>query len=678
MDQLASGAPSFAANVSSSRETAAGLGWRRVFARRQGGTVLLFLLFLASAALTRLVLTLASLGEVADRGAIALAGAFLLGALYDAAAAVLLCTPVVLLLAALPRGALHRAWARAAVRVGMFGAIFGLLFLALAEFLFWEEFSARFNFIAVDYLVYTTEVIGNIRESYPMPAILAAIAGISALATWAVGRADVFGLWLGARGEAAARRWGWALAWVLGAAAVAGAVSETRLPRFENNYHRELAKNGLWSLFAAFNANEIDYAQFYPTMPTDAAFHRLRGLLGDDSVPAGAEPHDLLRTVVHPGPERRLNVIQITVESLSASFLGHYGNAEGITPVLDALAPKALVFDRFYATGNRTDRGMEALTLSVPPTPGRSLVKRPNNEHLFTLGSVFRSRGYDTAFLYGGYGYFDNMNHFFGENGYRIVDRAAVPKRDVTFANAWGACDGDLYRWTLREADAAFASGRPFFHFVMTTSNHRPYTFPDDEIDLPSKVSGRAGAVKYTDHAIGEFLENAASRPWFRDTMFVIVADHCASSAGRTELPADRYHVPLIIYAPGGQVATGRVATLCSQIDFAPTLLGLLGWSYPSRFYGRDVLAPDAPQQGRALIGTYQKLGLLVDRPDGPNLAVLAPVRDMSTFRFDAATGSTEPTERDSDLIANAIAYYETASFLFSHGRQSEYAAPAP
>jgi len=128
---------------------------------------------------------------------------------------------------------------------------------------------------------------------------------------------------------------------------------------------------------------------------------------------------------------------------------------------------------------------------------------------MFTLGSVLAGRGYATSFVYGGYGYFDNMNYFFGHNGYRVVDRAAVDKSEVTFANAWGACDEDLLRWTLREADADHAKGKPFFQFVMTTSNHRPYTYPEGRIDLPPKVSRRAGAVKYTDFAITDFLREA-------------------------------------------------------------------------------------------------------------------------------------------------------------------------
>jgi phosphoglycerol transferase MdoB-like AlkP superfamily enzyme len=435
----------------------------------------------------------------------------------------------------------------------------------------------------------------------------------------------------------------------------------------------------VWSLFAAFQDNEIDYDQFYTTLPVDTAFKDLHKELAQDGSIAlpNTQLRDTLRYIHHDGPEKHLNVIQITVESLSAKFLGSFNPESRLTPNLDELATKSLVFDNLYATGTRTDRGMEALTLALPPTPGRSLVKRPNNTGLFTLGSLFQGRGYDTAFIYGGYGYFDNMNTFFGGNGYRIVDRAKVAKTDVTFANAWGACDEDLFNWTLREADAAAAAGKPFHYFVMTTSNHRPYTYPDGRIDLPSKISRRSGAVKYTDYAIGKLLRDASTKPWFKNTVFVIVADHCASVAGKSELPVENYHIPMFIYAPGGQIAPGHVPDLMSQVDYAPTLLGLLNWSYATRFYGWDVRT--AKGDRRALIGNYQKLGLY----EPGALDVLRPVRGHTAYTYDKKTGELslnpdEKAERD-----EAVAYYQTASYLYRTGgyravtpaQQAAYAA---
>ena len=640
-----------------------------VLERRHGGACLGLLLVLIAGAGTRLALLLKSAGEVSwGPGLIA---AFGWGALFDLAAGLWLILPWVLLLAALPARVLAGRTGRVLAHAALGALLFGLLFGAVAEWLFWDEFGVRANFIAVDYLVYTTEVIGNIRESYSLPAIVAAVGLASVTGLALLTRTGWVGRWLDRADSTARARWGIAGGWAMVTVAVGFGLNQNTLPAFANNYDRELAKNGLWSFVAAFRANQLDYDRFYPTLPIDAAFTRMHALLTrDGATPLTDDPRDLLRLVPapRPGPEERLNVIQITVESLSADFLGAFNRASHLTPQLDALAPQSLRFENLYATGTRTDRGMEALTLSVPPTPGRSLVKRPDNEHLFTLGSVFRAKGYSTAFLYGGFGYFDNMNHFFGENGYRVIDRTKVAPADITFANVWGACDEDLFRWTLREADRDHAAGQPFFHFVMTTSNHRPYTFPEGRIDLPSKVSGRAGAVKYTDYAIGAFLRAAAEKPWFRNTIFVIVADHCASSAGKSELPVENYHIPLLIYAPGGQVAPGRVTALMSQVDFAPTLLGLLNWAYPSRFYGCNVLALPADQPGRALIGNYQKLGLYT----GSQLGVLKPVRKSVTLDYDSASHALVPRAPNTALIDDAIATYQTASWLFKQGRQRE------
>ena len=136
--------------------------------------------------------------------------------------------------------------------------------------------------------------------------------------------------------------------------------------------------------------------------------------------------HSLTREIRHQGDEKRLNVIVIVVESLSAKYLAAYdGDSVGMTPRLDALAKSSLVFRHFYATGTRTVRGLEAISLSLPPTPGESIVKRPNNGGLFTIAAPFHERGYATTFFYGGHGFFDNMNAFFSANGFDVIDRSS-------------------------------------------------------------------------------------------------------------------------------------------------------------------------------------------------------------------------------------------------------------
>jgi arylsulfatase A-like enzyme len=441
----------------------------------------------------------------------------------------------------------------------------------------------------------------------------------------------------------------------------AGLLARQTVGHLTNRLNRELASNGLLSFVTAFRANAVSYEDHYSTLPAEEAMRRARGLIGHG--PGVAAPDDtdgLVHAVRSARDERHWNVIQITVESLSASYLGVFGNRNQLTPVLDGIAARSLFFTQCFATGTRTVRGMEALTLSVPPTPGASLVRRPGNEGLFSTGSLFRERGYDTRFIYSGFGYFDNMNYFFSYNGFDVVDRASGHAAPVTFANVWGACDEDLYAWVTEAADKAAAAGKPFYHFVMTTSNHRPYTFPEGAIDRPQ--GHRGSAVRYTDYAIGRFLEAASRKPWFRNTLIVITADHCSSSAGKTDIPIGKYHIPLLVYNPE-LVPARRVDTLCSQIDVAPTLLALLDWSYDSRFYGRDILAT-APEDGRALVSTYQALGYL----KGGVLTVLGPRRREEAFRCDLSTFAMQPRPVDAALRDDTIAYYQSASQLLHHG----------
>ena len=630
--------------------------------KRHGGVILFFAAFLGFEFITRVALLVKAAQDISWD--LSLLAAFGWGFVYDFGAASWLSIPLIVILSILPERLFEGLWGRVLMHIIAFIVLYFMLFGLVAEWVFWDEFGVRFNFIAVDYLVYTHEVLDNILESYPIPWILSGIALLAIIFHIALWYTGLPTYWLDGAAEPAKNRYKAGTIWCVGVVAAGLIISQNQLPGFTNNYNRELGKNGVWSLFAAFKDNELDFNQFFPTIPIDRAFQIMRAeLVEDGSVLLRPKERDTLRFYDNKRPELKLNVIQITVESLSAEFLNVSGAYSNLTPNLSALESKSLVFDNFYATGTRTDRGMEALTLSIPPTPGRSLLKRPHNEGLFTLGSIFRAKGYDTAFIYSGFGYFDNMNYFFENNGYRVIDRNSVSRVDITFANVWGACDEDLYRWTIREADASFNAGKPFHFFLMTTSNHRPFTFPEGRIDLPSKISGRRGGVKYTDYAIGKFLKDASLKPWFKNTVFVILADHCASSAGKTELPVENYHIPLIIYSPGGQIPPGRIMTIASQMDYAPTLLGLLNWSYPSRFFGHDVRKIHS-DEGHAIIGNYQKLGHI----EGGEFIILKTVRENVAYHYDFASRSMKSVPLDTECQEETISYYEVASYLYTHG----------
>jgi len=476
-------------------------------------------------------------------------GIFLKGLMFDLAVIALTVAPVFLYEAVVPNRWRVKRWHRALRTTWFWFAVLVMLFGAASEITFWIEFSTRFNFIAVDYLIYTQEVIGNIRQSYPVPAIVLGLASLAALLTYFL-RVP---LQRSSEQSLSGRQ---RLALVAAAMALpAASLSLTNVDQMQglgNAYADELSGNGLFTLAAAMRRNELDYDKFYRTMPQEQADAILKKLDVERQAlseaihpPPGEDPAD------DPVPFQRRprNVVLISVESLSAAFMDTYGSTKHLTPRLDAMAREGMMFEHLYATGTRTVRGLESLSLGTPPVPGQAIVRRPNNEHLATLGEILKPQGVNSFFFYGGYGYFDNMNAYFDANGYKVIDRTDIPKADVLFENVWGVADEVLFYHALKTLTAQAGGGKPFFAHIMTTSNHRPYTYPDGRIDIKSP-GGRDGAVKYTDYAIGKFIDDARRQPWFKDTLFIIIADHCASVAGKSKLPVDGYHIPLIFYAP--------------------------------------------------------------------------------------------------------------------------------
>jgi len=530
---------------------------------------------------------------------------------------------------------------------------------AISEYFFWNEFGVRYNFIAVNYLIYTNEVIGNIMESYPVVPIFTVLFIIAGLVTYYilkgsksyieniptfVEKVKISGVYL--------------LLFGLSLIAVPYLASNENS---KNVFTNELQANGIYKFYLAFIHSELDYFKFYKTLPEKEAYSILSQQITDLS------GESTLRTIKSEAAENRKNVVLITIESYSAAFMKMYGNKNNVTPFLDSLATQSLLFTNFYASGNRTVRGLEAVTLCLPPTPGESVVKRKDNKNKFSTGNVFRSKGYNVKYLYGGDAFFDNMEDFFSGNGYDIVDKKTFSAEEITFSNIWGVCDEDMYNKAIKVMNEEAKENKPFFNHIMTVSNHRPFTYPNNKIDIPGNIKSRKGGVKYTDYALKRFFEMAKEQPWFSNTVFVILADHCASSAGKTELPVDKYRIPAMIYSPEF-IQPKRYTNLMSQIDIMPTLFGLLNFNYQSKFYGQDVLKSD--YKPRALIATYQDLGLIKDDV----LTIISPKQQTKQYQlilipkkgleddFQLYYEELPLVKERPDLVNETISYYQTAS----------------
>lgn len=596
-----------------------------------------------------------------------ISGAFVTGLWFDAAALSYLIVPWLLATAFTPQGWSDKAWLNRLRWTLAFIVMFALVFGAVSEFIFWQEFSTRFNFIAVDYLVYTHEVIGNIRESYPVPLILLAIALFVAVVLYMLSKLMQFKT---ANHSVNSKLLLIALAVLLPALSYRF-VNVDQMQFSKNAYANELAGNGLFSFSAAARRNELDYDQFYKTIPQAEADKLLQqaGVLRlPSSKVLDTDAQGIASPGIGPFKRRPKNVVLVMVESLSADYMGIYGNKKNLTPYLDRLAKESLVFDKVFATGTRTVRGLDALSIAIPPIPGQAVVHRPDSDHLATLGEFLEAQHYSTFFIYGGYGVFDSMNAYFRGNDYKVIDRTDFDKRSIQAENVWGIDDESLFNNSLKIIDANVKSSVPFFAHIMTTSNHRPFTFPEGKVDLPQ--GHREGAVKYTDYAIGKLIENAKNKPWFKDTLFVIVADHCSSAAGKTRLPVDKYHIPLIFYAPD-LLPAGHYSRMASQIDIAPTLLDIMGAKGSRHFFGQSMFEAQRKQEPqRAFISNYQELGYYKNN----TLIVLSPKRKSEAYRVDPITMESIPAAMDQMLLKEAIAYYQTAARAYKHGELKEAA----
>ena len=586
------------------------------------------------------------------------------GLLFDLAVAFGVFTPAALWLGLARGNWLERRWHRNLL-LGATGFLWGLLlFLFVGEYFFFEEYASRFNTVAIDYLHYWTEVSGNIGQMYPWKKIVTLCISGAFLIPWLLRRLE----WPESQVEFPRRARALGV-WLVLTAVLAGAASRVSPQASSERVMNELASNGLASGLVALWTREFDYAHFYPTLPREEAYSRARRLLDSNGAEWSKDSFSLQRRI--PGsPDRpRLNVVILVQESFGSEFWGCLNLKDGkpekrtLTPALDAIAAKeGLLFTNLLADGNRTVRGLEAILASFPPLPGDAILGRTKSEGCDTLATVLARDGYSTTFMYTGRGLFDNMKPFMLKNGFqRFVEGGDF--KSPTFTTVWGHCDEDLYDGVIAEARTAHASGRPFFITTMSVSNHQPFKFPEGRVD--PKLKGHKAGARYSDVAISRFFEQAKKEEFWKDTIFVVVADHGARVYGSQTVPMLSYEIPLLIVGPAVVKQPARIDTLGCQLDIAPTLLGLIGRPYETVFFGRDLFAPAASRF--ALMHHNRSIAMY----QNSEMIALSLGKVVERFRrVDRKTLVREAAnEATAEAAANATALFQTASELFLANR---------
>ena len=285
------------------------------------------------------------------------------------------------------------------------------------------------------------------------------------------------------------------------------------------------------------------------------------------------------------------NVVVILMESMSASFMQTFGNQQHLTPTLDSLYNHSMAFTHCYSAGIHTNHGMTAALYSFPALMFRNLMKGTVTPHRDGLPTVLKHEGYRTMFFMTHEAQYDNMKAFFATNGYDdIYSQEDYPKEQVV--NSFGVSDHYLFSYALNRINRQAKTGQPFFATLLTISNHPPYVIP--AWFKPKSKEKETQIVEYADHCIGDFLRQASRQEWYRNTIFVIMADH-GKIVGKVtgELPESYNHIPLMIFGPG--IAEGRNNRLATQVDVMPTLMSLLGTSYTYDGFGIDQTRTERP-----------------------------------------------------------------------------------
>lgn len=576
--------------------------------------------------------------------------------------------PAVLLLL-LPRAG-RRYW-HAAIAT-LFGLLSGCMALIeIATYPFIKQYGARPNQLSVEYLDNPDEVLGILLSGFKLDLIIVLL--LALITAWLMGRMT-FTLMQQARPWRLQRRL-IALPIVIFVLALGARSSLSDSPAnlgtaafSDNQMTNELAMNSSYAVsyfaYKFFNQQTLPVSR-YGALPQDEIIARVRRGTGLPNSafdnPQLPTAHTQTSMVTAPRPR---NLVIILGESFGANFIGTLGGAP-VSPRFDDLSREGVLFTNLLAIGTRTNRGVSAVITGALPIPATSAIKlRLAQSDFFTLPGLLKQQGYQTSFIYGGDSNFDNMRHFLSYNGVdRIIGESDI--KDAQFRNHWGVSDED----TFATANALFRSygDQPFTSLVLTLSNHEPFEFPDGDYTLYEQPRAtHNNSAKYADYALGKFFDQARKEAYFANTVFLIVADHNVNIPYPGLINPAKFHIPALILAPG--LAPQRIDTLASQIDLAPTTLGLLGVTTRHPMVGRNLLQMPAGTPGRAI---YQQSTTHAYQL-GDQLVVHLPSRTPRQFTL--KDGQMQAVPLDPELAKDALAHLLLPDLLH---QQQRYQLPS-
>ncbi|HQE33801.1 MAG TPA: LTA synthase family protein [Flavobacterium alvei] len=556
-------------------------------------------------------------------------------------------------------------------KIRVFFTIYFVLFLSLILFMelatpnFIGQYDTRPNQLFIEYLIYPKEVIQLLYKGYLLSIIATFIIITAFIYVLIKRRKKLFGivpsayktklilfpliaflLFFGARSSLTSKR----------------PINSSNAIFSTDQLTNCMGLNSFYTVaFALYSIkNEGNSDKVYGKMNPDEAIARVKKYMNVSDNDFIDKEYPLLHnqysdTLV----AKPYNVVIILEESLGAEYVGCLGGLP-LTPEFDKLSKEGLLFTNLYCTGTRSVRGIEAVVTGFLPSPSESVVKLSNSQSdFYTIASLLKSKGYDTSFIYGGMDNFDNMGSFFNGNGFdNLIDEEHFDPKKSVFHATWGWSDEDV----MKKANDYFRSlkTKPFVSLIFSSSNHEPFEYPEGRIKLYDKQKNTVNnAMKYADYSIGKFFEMAKKEGYYKNTIFIVIADHNTRTYGKHLVPIHKFHIPALIIGPGFSKGE-KYSKLCSQIDMQPTLLSKIGMNVITPMPGRNLFLLPENTKGRAIMQFNDINAFRVDN----QVIIMQPNKDPLQFRVEKDTIFT-PVTLNKELAKDALAHVITASYLY-------------
>lgn len=284
------------------------------------------------------------------------------------------------------------------------------------------------------------------------------------------------------------------------------------------------------------------------------------------------------------------NILLIVLESFTARIVEPLGGVPGVTPELNQLVHEGILFDSFYASGDRTDKGIVAILSGYPAQPRSSIIKYPNKtQSLPFLSRSLANDGYHTSFVYGGDIGFANMESYLTEAGFsHITEDDDFPSALVN--SKWGVHDHYVFDRLLSECDTARG---PFFKMMLSLSSHEPFDVPLDPpyLEGPDEKNLFLNACHYTDKSLGDFIRKAETKEWWKNTWVIITADHGHRFPDAEELQdKGRFRIPMLWLGGAVNRSDTTIHLTASQVDIAQSVLAQTGITSPEFKFSKNIM----------------------------------------------------------------------------------------